>query len=43
MTTGAVRRAKLQSDHSSPTNQHPTFNRPGCSSRSPNRQCQRTI
>ena len=26
MTTGAIRRAKLQS--SPPTNQHPTFNQP---------------
>jgi len=28
VTTGAIRRAKLQSKWSPPTNQHPTFYRP---------------
>jgi len=28
VTTGAIRRAQLQSDHHPPTNQHPTFYRP---------------
>ena len=32
VTTGAIRRAKLQSNHHHPTNQHPVFLQTGCPS-----------